>query len=180
MLNIALTGHRPEKLGGYNLNTPGYIKLQHDLETIIEEKLKVHPVIWCHSGLALGADTCWSKAILNMRAKYQGRVLFHVHVPMWSQKDVWPNQNDIAFWQTQVNNADRLTVYDWQFQARPAHTKKDASRQALHDRNIGMVNQCDMLLAVYDGVSHGGTKGTIDYASSVNKEIMYMPRANYF
>lgn len=39
-IGICLTGHRPPKLDGYNLNTPFYKRIKERLEVIIEEALK--------------------------------------------------------------------------------------------------------------------------------------------
>jgi hypothetical protein len=68
-LHIGFTGHRPNKLGGYDLSVQGYIYLQKDLETYIKRNLDVFDVVVGHSGLALGGGTVWSKAILGMTKK---------------------------------------------------------------------------------------------------------------
>lgn len=180
MIHLTLTGHRPNKLAGYDLSHPSYQVLQNDLEKIIEDKLKEHKEVWCHSGLALGADTVWSMAILKMKEKYPNNVLFHAEIPMWSQKDQWFKKVDIDFWQEQVNKADRITVYDWQFQNKPDKNKKWLAGKVLQDRNIGMIDACDILIAVYDGSSKGGTRNAIDYATSIGKSILKLNTKNYF
>lgn len=49
------------------------------------------------------------------------------------------------------------------------------------DRNIGMIDHCDELLAVYNGISgqHSGTKHAVDYAISQGKAVHYTNR-DYF
>lgn len=44
-----------------------------------------------------------------------------------------------------------------------------------HKRNRYMVDHCDLLLAVYDGVSSGGTAYTVKYACKQNKPIIIHP-----
>lgn len=174
-LHIALTGHRPNKLGGYNINTQPYRKLQADLEQFIEHHLQANDIIVGHSGLALGADTIWSKAILNMRKKYPDRVQFHAEIPFMQQHNKWFKKSDIDFWHEQVNTADHQSLYmDSDTELTTKHVVK-----ALDDRNIGMIDHADILIAVWDGTS-GGTGNAVRYAKSVNKHIEYVKPSLYF
>lgn len=179
-LHIALTGHRPSKLGGYNLMTPAYKKLQRDLEAYILFQLDQFETVWCHSGLALGADTVWSKAILAMKDRYPNRVFFHAEIPTLSQKDAWFKQSDVDFWNEQVRRADDQTIYDPNFETYNQNKRKQLIGKVLNDRNIGMINHADIVLAVYDNKSKGGTKNAIDYALSKNKHIQYVDIKQYF
>lgn len=70
-IGICLTGHRPPKLDGYNLNTSFYKRLKERLEVIIEEALKRNDKVLCSSELALGADTVWSTAIFSVKKDTQ-------------------------------------------------------------------------------------------------------------
>lgn len=179
-LHIALTGHRPKLLGGYNMSAPGYVKLQNDLKRYIQFQLDHYETVWCHSGLALGADTVWSKAILDAKQQYPERVFFHAEIPTLSQKDAWFKKSDIDFWDLQVSRADEKTVYDPEFETYNETKRKRLIGKVLNDRNIGMINHADILLAVYVEGSTGGTKNAIDYAKSQNKAIQYIDPTNYF
>lgn len=177
ILNIALTGHRPTKLGGYDINTAEYRALQTDFEKYISWQLSEHPDadIHCHSGLALGADTIWSKAILNIRQTHPSgnRVKFHAHVPSMQQASRWFKKADTDFWQEQIDSTDDVHVY--------AEGKLDSSahKKSLFDRNIGMVEACDILLAVYDG-SKSGTEHAINIARKHGKSVVYIHPKHYF
>lgn len=105
-IHIGFTGHRPNKLGGYDLSVPGYMNLQKDLEKYIQRNLKAFDIVIGHSGLALGGDTVWSKAILSMKEIYPDRVQFHAEIPMMEQASAWFKQSDIDFWHEQVERAD--------------------------------------------------------------------------
>lgn len=184
-IHIALTGHRPPKLDGYNINTPKYQALMHDLKEYIRFQLKTHDIVWCHSGLALGADTIWSKAILEMKAEYPNRVFFHAEIPFWEQPNSWFKSSDINFWQEQVDSADARSVYDPDFgqfkKLEPNdYAQKRRASKALQDRNIGMIDHADVLLAVYDGKSNGGTRNAINYATDQNKTIQFIETQRYF
>lgn len=174
-LHIALTGHRPTKLGGYDTSLPSYRKLQDDLEQFIAYQLQSYDVIVGHSGLALGADTIWSKAILNMRQKHPNRVQFHAEIPFMEQHNKWFKKSDIDFWLEQVNSADYKTIY---MDSNTELSTKNVVK-ALDDRNIGMIDHADILIAVWDG-SSGGTGNAVHYAKSINKQIQYVKPSLYF
>lgn len=175
VLHIGLTGHRPSKLGGYDISTPSYQKLQKDLEQYILHQLETHDIVVGHSGLALGADTIWSKAILSMREKHPGRVQFHAEIPFMSQHSKWFKKSDIDFWHEQVETADDSTVYaDFKTEVTNAQAGK-----ALNDRNIGMINHSDVMLALWDG-SKSGTGNAVNYSRSVDKHIQFIDPKNYF
>lgn len=165
-IHIALTGHRPNKLGGYDLSAQGYVHLQEDLEIYIERNLEVFDVVVGHSGLALGADTVWSKAILAMKEKYPGRVLFHAEIPMMEQVSAWFKQSDIDFWYEQVERADFKSVYG-SLAGRPGHERKKLASKFLNLMNEGMLGHADVLLALHDGTP-SGTGNAVAYAKQIN------------
>src|SRR6218665_258918 len=91
MSSIALTGHRPTKLDGYDRTTPFYRRLQEELLRIALRALHASKeILELHSGMALGADTGWAEAIsmLQQRCPDRGGVVAHVPIP--GQRDPWP------------------------------------------------------------------------------------------
>lgn len=177
-IHIALTGHRPNKLGGYDLTKPGYADLQADLEQYIRFQLQSHDVVWGHSGLALGADTIWTKAILAMKKEFPGRVFFHAEIPMNQQPTAWFKKTDIDFWHESVANADEKSVYGDLDAVEESFRKKFASK-FLNERNEGMVNHANILLAVWDG-SSGGTGNAVNYAKKQGATIVLVKPDKYF
>lgn len=175
IIHISLTGHRPTKLGGYDISQSPYKKLQDDLEQYIQYQLQSHDIVVGHSGLALGADTIWSKAILSMKEQYPGRVEFHAEIPFMTQHSKWFKKSDIDFWHEQVNAADGQSVYaDFD-----SSVSNQEAGKALNDRNIGMIDHADILLALWDG-SHGGTGNAVKYARSNQLPIQFIDPKNYF
>src|SRR4051812_34768543 len=78
---IALTGHRPTKLGReYNHDGPVSTKLVIEMESIIRQ-YQPEKVI---SGMALGADTLWVTAALITKTPYIAAV------PFKGQEKAWP------------------------------------------------------------------------------------------
>lgn len=180
VIHIALTGHRPQKLAGFDLSHPGYRALQDGLEAYIEKNLATYDTVVGHSGLALGADTVWSKAILAMKAKYPGRVLFHAEIPMLEQAEAWFKETDIAFWREQVESCDDQTIYGSLagLDKSDPRRKREASR-LLNARNAGMVDHCDVLLALYDGTG-GGTGNAVADAKKKSVPTIIVHPSVYF
>lgn len=169
ILSIALTGHRPNKLGGYNLDQPSYRRLQQHLQEIIVKQLDEYDVVVGHSGLALGADTIWTKAILAAKAQFPERVVFHAEIPCMEQAQPWFKQSDVDFWQHSIDSADLSTIYgslaEFPDPKDPRRVKK--ASQLLKDRNAGMMTHADWVLAVHDGTP-GGTGHAVNYCKNHN------------
>jgi uncharacterized phage-like protein YoqJ len=163
--HIALTGHRPNKLAGYDLTHPFYTALRAWLVAIIECGLARYQHLTLHSGMALGADTVWAEVIVAMRDQHPGRIAFVAELPVMFQPSRWPNVHDRKRWQRLVDAADHVNVY--------AETYSVA---CLHDRNRGMIRPADLLLAVWDGTP-GGTAGGVRIAQEQGIRIFRMTPA---
>ena len=59
---ISVTGHRPDKLWGYSLSDPHYDTLQH----VFERELESRGCTDAWTGMALGADTVFARAVLAL------------------------------------------------------------------------------------------------------------------
>lgn len=177
--HIALTGHRPNKLGGYNINTSPYNKLRQDLVEYIQLKLKALPnaIIHCHSGLALGADTIWAQAIIKAKADYPDHIVFHAHIPSKNQASPWPPHAQ-KLWSELCNAADHTVFYDHDL---PENPNKHQIVNTLFARNTGMINAADTVLAIYDdNGSNSGTAHAVNQAKKANKNVIVVPPSTYF
>lgn len=178
VIHIGFTGHRPNKLGGYDLSANGYAELQADLELYIQRNLEVFDTVVGHSGLALGGDTIWSKAILAMKKKFPGRVLFHAEIPMMEQAEAWFKQSDIEFWEEQVNSADFSSVYG-SLEGLDENERKKMAGVYLNTRNVGMIEHSNVMLALHDG-SSGGTGNAVRDAKKRNVPVYAVHPKTYF
>lgn len=176
--HISLTGHRPNVLGGWDIQTPEYYQLQGDLEAYIQLKLKEHEIVYCHSGLALGADTIWAKAILAVKGLYPERVKFVAECPMTNQPNKWVSYSDKQYWHHLMENADITNIYDEDF---AEHNTRQNAIRALFARNNGMINACDELLVLmWVDTTSGGTHGAYKYAQKKNKHTVWIDPSKYF
>lgn len=164
-LTLSLTGHRPKELWGYDLTKSEYLKLQEHLEGIISGALTKANLIECHTGMALGADTVWAKAIVNMKSKNPDRIKFIADIPFPDQPKAWPKTSQEIYYEL-VAQSDEQVYY--------AETYVP---QCMQQRNIGMVDPADFLIAVWNGVikKGSGTSNAIVYAKGKGKKIIVTP-----
>lgn len=164
-LTLSLTGHRPKELWGYNLSSYEYKRLEEILYQLIIKGLDKAKVVECHSGMALGADTIWAQAIVRAKVDYPGQVTFVAEIPYAKQGSKWPksSQDHLAHLLT---HADEKKVYADEYFG-----------YCMQLRNIGMIDACDYLIAVWDGVirEKSGTSNAIKYAKEKNKNIIHCP-----
>lgn len=144
---IAVTGHRPDKLGGYSpviLN-----RLIEGAIRYLEEK-KPDTTI---SGMAQGWDTAWALASLELK------IPLVCALPFEGQFIKWPLESQ-ARWGDIVGRASKVIfVYKGEYAA-----------WKLLARNKWMVDHCDKVCALWDG-SSGGTAHCVAYAQKKNKPI---------
>lgn len=153
---IAGTGHRPPKIGGYKLPNPKYNYICQQTEKILltEQPDKVI------SGMALGFDS-W---LANIAIKLG--IPFIAAVPFEGQERAWPMESQKVFHKLLDRAAEVVIVSEGGYAAYKMQT-----------RNTWMVDQCDKLIAIWDG-SKGGTSNCVDYAVSKNKEIIRINPSN--
>jgi len=149
---VAFTGHRPDKLGGYRVPNPTYIKVCQQIDFALRE-LKPEKVI---SGMALGVDQ-WAAYIAH---KLQ--IPFVAAVPFEKQESKWPQQSQETYHKL-LKLASEVVII----------SPGGYSHDKMQIRNQWMVDHCDKLIAVWDG-SSGGTGNCVGYAKSVKKDIFFI------
>lgn len=149
---VAFTGHRPDKLGGYILPNPTYIKVCRAIDKALEE-LQPEKVI---TGMALGIDQ-WAAAIAHKK-----KIPFLAAIPFEGQEGKWPAESQRVFRLLRKLASEEVIICPGGYSADKMQT-----------RNIWMVDICDKLIAVWDG-SKGGTGNCVEYAKSINKEIYHI------
>lgn len=149
---IAVTGHRPDKLGReYNMKGPYSDYISNEFDKIIEAYKPKQGI----SGMALGVDTLWAIACL-----YHNIPLIAA-VPFEGQESAWPDSSQRVYRQI-IEHAEVSVVYVCE----PGYEAWKMQR-----RNEFMVNECDILLACWDS-SPGGTANCVKYAEKVKKQII--------
>ena len=90
MQGIMVTGHRPDKLGGY-----GPSETQAAVRTWLWERVKLHALYnedpFAISGMALGVDQWFAEEALDLG------VPVHAYVPFEGQESRWPEPSRYAY-----------------------------------------------------------------------------------
>jgi uncharacterized phage-like protein YoqJ/5-methylcytosine-specific restriction endonuclease McrA len=147
---IAVTGHRPDKLGSeYDMKGPISKYIYDELCKIVTD-LKPTKVI---SGMALGVDMLWANVAINKN------IPFVAAIPFLGQEKKWPEPSQRIYNKMLSHATEVVTV-----------CPGDYAAFKMQKRNEWMVDNCDMLVAVWDG-SQGGTSNCVNYATSKGKVI---------
>jgi uncharacterized phage-like protein YoqJ len=142
------TGHRMDKLGGYNSIV--YAKLVKLAEKYLIE-LNPERVI---SGMALGWDQALADATNNLKLPLIAAV------PFQGQESVWPEVSQDKYFSILDKATDVVYVSEPGYFA-----------EKMQIRNRWMVDQSDLILAIWNG-SKGGTYNCIQYAKNSTKKIV--------
>ena len=101
---ICVTGHRPDKLYGYELSDWRYMVLKEKLKTILKENNCSEAI----SGMALGVDTVFALAVLEL--KLEGYpIQLHCAIPCQNQDKFW-KQPDKDRYHMILEKADIVTM----------------------------------------------------------------------
>ena len=152
------TGHRPQKLPwGNNESDDRCTKFKKILRNLIEES--IHDGYYdFYCGMALGVDIYAAEIILDMQKKYKD-VRLHAAIPCLGQEKGW-RESDKERYNKILSQCNSKTIIN------PFY-----SSSCMLTRNRFMVDNCDRLIAAWNGVLQGGTAFTIRYAKSQKKEI---------
>lgn len=152
-LVIAFTGHRPNKVGGYGHDNPMRDWILRSLLAVLRE-LKPTKAI---SGMALGVDQ-WAARCCNHLG-----IPWIAAIPFYGQETVWPMRSQVEY-RSLIRTAQETKVV--------CHSVLEPWR-AMQLRNEWMVDNCDILIAVWDGTP-GGTANCVKYAQLMGKKIVYI------
>jgi uncharacterized phage-like protein YoqJ len=144
---VAGTGHRPNKLGGYD-NFSKERVYNHARRSIPKETTKLV------SGMALGWDMALAHAALDKA------IPLIAAIPFKGQEKMWPKESKEEYhWL--LSHATSIAIVSegsyaiWKMQA----------------LNQWMVDYADTILALWDG-SDGGTANCVRYANKVGRPVI--------
>jgi uncharacterized phage-like protein YoqJ len=150
-MKVAFTGHRPQRLGGFKIPNPQYEKIYKQL---VESLQKLSPTE-AITGMALGVDQWAVDACLELNIPYTAAV------PFKGQEMMWPKESQQKYKEYLERAKEVVIVSPGAFSAKKMHL-----------RNEWMVDRCDVLIAVWDGSSTGGTANCVGYAKQKGKKII--------
>ena len=155
---IMVTGHRPQKLGGFKPNaTQTFVKEQ--LERVIK-KLD-NGSCELVTGMALGVDQWFCEIGLGLGLKV------HAYLPCKGQSKPWREE-------AQKKHRELTLQCDWRLISKDTYQ----GPHQLLNRNTAMVNDSDIAIIVWDGKENGGTWDAVQKirkANNIKKAIHINP-----
>ena len=149
MVRIAVTGHRPDELGGYNAFDNFRAIRRHMRDFLVQAPEGELILI---SGGALGIDQFWIEVGLHLELPVVAAL------PFQGYNTKWPKESQRKY----------EKLLDQCYEVKYICDK--ASIDAYQTRNEWMVDNSEILTVYWNG-SEGGTKNCLDYAISRNKII---------
>ena len=155
MEKICTTGHRPDKLGGYDLEAK-LLLVNIAVEYLTKSiKLTKRQNTTIYIGMALGWDIAMATAcdILN--------IAFIACVPFKGQELLWSKDDQISYKFLLSKAKEIIIVCEGTF-----------AIHKMHIRNQYMVDNTTKVIAMWDGFENGGTWQCIKNAQSKYKQIV--------
>lgn len=144
---VAFTGHRPERIAG-KVN-----EIYSAIHGLLFDGTYTHVI----SGMAQGVD--------QLAAGFAGRMFnipWTAAIPFDGQHKRWPRQHQ-EIYESLLKTSSKMVVLS-----------KEYHGGVYHIRDRWMVDNCDVLAAVWDGTKTGGTWATVKYAKEVGRKIKYL------
>ena len=175
MYRIAFTGHRPNKLGGYNWSTPANRDNGLKLKKAILEAIKNSgdTEFEFYFGGALGTDQMAFEIVDFLQAKHpEWKFTKVLCVPFKDQPNAWIDGSKAKYFE-QMGKAEQVVYVDTVEGYAINGIDKDIYHPAkMQKRNEYMVDNCDLLIALYNGDKSGGTANCVKYAKKKQKNIV--------
>jgi uncharacterized phage-like protein YoqJ len=159
MLRVCFTGHRPERIGGYdNLEAERVIKqeLTQHVRSIMLSDLSTD--VEFITGMAQGFDTIAGEVIVKLKNKYPKRIKLIAAIPFVGQQNKWTYEGQKRYIELLIQ-CDNIVWVD----------ETGYAPWKMHNRNKWMVDHSNEVVALWSG-SSGGTANCIAYANKVGKK----------
>lgn len=141
-MKVAVTGHRPDKIGGYDYYAPQRVWVRRKLKSKLMDLMPMYAI----SGMALGVDQDFAQVSIELA------IPFIAALPFAGQESRWPKSSK-DYYNWLLERAELIEIV----------SGGGYSAYKMQLRNQWMVDNCDELIAVWDG-SEGGTGNCVQYA----------------
>ena len=154
-MRIAVTGHRPNKLYGYNIFSREWMSLKEEFKKLLVANRCTEAI----TGMALGVDTVFALAVLELQDEGYN-IKLHCAIPCRNHSCKW-NRESVELYDNILKRADVVKLV----------TDAEYEPWMMQVRNEYMVDLADKIIAVWDG-SNGGTANCVRYAEKKGKDII--------
>lgn len=169
MATCCFTGHRPDKLGGYDYNSEKNLLIKKYLREKCIELILSYDVDTFIFGGALGIDQMAFDVVYELKEEYPNLKLI-IAVPFSSQDCNWPDKSS-RYYRSQLRRADKVIFVDTLDSYKIKGYEEGKYYPAkMQKRNEYMVDESDYILTYYDG-SKGGTRNCLKYWEKVKNTL---------
>ena len=170
--SCAFTGHRPDRLGGYDWMNEKNLMIMRKLRTEVLRLIEEENVERFVFGGAIGIDQMAYAVCQKIKRDKHPHIKLSLAIPFEEQHTNWPNVEDVKRYLKQKEDADEVVIVDTLKGTIYTVDKIDSGgyhyvKMAL--RNKYMVDQARFLISVWDGEESGGTYSCIKYFKSKRK-----------
>lgn len=152
------TGHRPKGFPfQYGIDTDKHNAYLQTLERKIKFAIIAYGITNFISGMAIGVDMDFAEIILKLRNQYP--IALECAIPCPNQTLKW-NDKDNFRYANILTCADKISLISEQY-----------TPDCMLKRNRYMVDNSELIIAVFNGIEKGGTWYTIQYAKNKHKLI---------
>ena len=162
-MKIAVTGHRPNKLNN-EYDGVGICStfIRNEIKAVLAKHTQNGQTLELISGMALGVDMLFAQIAIELN------IPLIAAIPFKGQQSMWPKQSQDRF--------NKILSYD---KCESVIVSEGAyTPQKMQIRNQWMVDNCDLLIAVFDGTS-GGTANCVNYAKKIGKNRVVIKPTGY-
>lgn len=160
MFRVAFSGYRPDKLPFFGEDDPLFVELLERLRKQIIKFIEDGAEVFI-SGMALGIDTYCAEIVLDLQKQYPNIRLIAA-IPCADQASFWNKEQQAHYKELLEKCSERVVLADHYYKG------------CMQNRNRYMVDNCDILFAVYDGKT-GGTMNAVKYAKDVGRKMIIIP-----
>lgn len=157
--SCSFTGHRPQNLPfRFNESDRRCATLKNALRVEIEKQITENNVSHFITGMALGVDTYAAEIVLELKKKYP-TITLEAAIPCEEQALKWRKKDRDRYFSL-VEQCDKETLLSHHYTA-----------ECMMKRNKYMIDNSDVIIAVWDGTP-SGTGKTVAYAKSQGKMLV--------
>lgn len=163
-MKVAVSGHRPPGIGGYETPNPTEQWVRATINKTLASLVERQGAITGITGMALGVDLIYAEECHRLG------IPFIAALPFKGQENRWPDRSQILY-RTMLKAAAEVVIVD---ELPEYHSDQFAKKMIL--RNVWMVDQAEMVIAVWNGTG-GGTAHAVETARRKHrKTILLDPR----
>lgn len=154
-MKICITGHRPNKMYGYDIYNKQWTELKDRFKKLLIENGCTEAI----TGMALGVDTVFALAVLELKEESYN-IKLHCAIPCKNHSSKWLKES-VELYNKILSKADIVKIV----------SNEEYKPYLMQVRNEYMVDLADKVIAVWDH-SKGGTGNCVEYAMKCGKEII--------